>query len=458
MKTNELHHLFWRAGFGINPELASKLERKSRKNVVDLLFQASATNTPLTVDTSELQQFYIDNRQNFKNVRQEFQKMNREKVNEFSEVWVDRIISSKELLRERMHLFWSNHFVCRDRSINHFQQYQNTMRTHALGNFGDYVLAVSKEASMLKYLNNKQNVKGKPNENFGRELLELFTLGIGNYSEQDIKAAAKAFTGWSHNPRGEFLFREGKHDNSQKSFLGEKGNFNGDEIIDIILTKKQCARFVCSKVYKYFVNENVNTAHVEELADVFYKDYEIEPMMRHLFMADWFYDQKNIGSKIKSPMDLYVGIQKTVPFKFNKGRSLMYFQRELGQVLIDPPNVAGWKGGRTWIDSNTMLVRLKLASMALNQAVIALDEKGDFEDSYEMYYERMKNRKRQLKVTPQWSSFDEAYKNVSAKDLKPFILQGTLSEGAKELISNLIIDNKHDYCVQLMSLPEYQMC
>ena len=458
MKKEHIHHLFWRAGFGIDPNTELLLKKKSRKEVVDWLFEESKTNTPIHVDTSEIKEFYAQNKNNIKEVRMQLQKMNREKTAEFCELWVDRIASSNEMLRERMHLFWTNHFVCRDRIMLHFEKYQNTMRTHTLGNFRDYVLAVSREASMLKYLNNKQNVKGKPNENYGRELLELFTLGIGNYTESDIKSAARAFTGWNHKFNGDFILREGRHDNGQKEFLGEKGNFNGDDIIDIILEQRQCARYICTKVYKYFVNEHENSNQIEELTEVFYKDYEISSLMKHLFMSDWFYSEENIGSKIKSPIDLYIGMQKSVPFEFTNTRSLIYFQRELGQILIDPPNVAGWKGGRSWIDSNTMLVRLKLASMALNDSVIALEEKGDLEESYDMYYERMKNRKRRLKVTPDWDKFDENYKNVNIDEIVSFIIQGDLSNGAKKLIANLEIDNKHDYCVQLMSLPEYQMC
>ena len=137
------------------------------------------------------------------------------------------------------------------------------MRENALGNFGDFVKAISKEASMLKYLNNKQNVKQKPNENFGRELLELFTLGIGNYTEKDIKETSRAFTGWNHKIQGEFNMIDKRHDFGLKTFMGESGKFNGDDIIDIILKQKQCARFICTKVYKEFVSYTIDEKRVE---------------------------------------------------------------------------------------------------------------------------------------------------------------------------------------------------
>jgi len=228
-----------------------------------------------------------------------------------------------------MTLFWANHFVCKDKNIVHVQQYNNVLRKYALGNFGDFIKAISKEASMLKYLNNKQNRKNKPNENFARELMELFTLGQGNYSEEDIKESARAFTGYNNNFSGEFKLNQKHQDTGEKVFLGKKGNFDGDDITDIILTQKQCARFVCKKIYKYFVNETINEANLEEITNVFYNDYNIESLMKHILTSNWFYDEKNIGSKIKSPIELLAGIYKIVPFKIENIEQQLLIQRLL---------------------------------------------------------------------------------------------------------------------------------
>ena len=174
-----------------------------------------------------------------------------------------------------MTLFWTNHFVCQNNQIQFIQQYHNTVRANALGNLGDFTKAVAKEPAMLAYLNNKQNKKGSPNENFARELMELFTLGQNQYTEKDIKEAARAFTGYNNDYKGNFVFRKRQHDHEPKTFFGKTGNFTGDDIIDIILEKKECATFICKKIYAYFVNDKINEQHINEMISVFYKDYNI---------------------------------------------------------------------------------------------------------------------------------------------------------------------------------------
>ena len=458
MKAKHIQHLYWRAGFGILPNKLNSLRPKSKAEVIDALFKESSSFSPLLIDTTEFDEVIYGMSKPSKAKLRDLLKKSREKSLELNLAWIDRLTNSKELLRERMTLFWANHFVCEDKNIVHIQQYNNTLRKYALGNFGDFLKAVSKEASMIKYLNSKQNRKAKPNENFARELLELFTLGNGNYVEQDIKEAARAFTGWNNTIQGKFKFRKFQHDFGSKVFLGESGNFDGDEIIDLILKQKQCARFICKKVYSYFVNERVNEDHINEMVRVFYPNYNIEDLMRCVFLSDWFYKIENIGSKIKSPIELYVGISNKVPVKFNNDRGLYYIQKLLNQVLLRPPNVAGWKGGKTWIDSNTIMIRLKLASILLNNAVIALEEREEFEDSYQMYYQKMRKRKRKLETSADWNSFEENYKDLSIEELESHLILSTLNNGTKEMLSKLQVGSKKEYCVQLMSLPEYQMC
>ena len=356
-----------------------------------------------------------------------------------------------------MTLFWSNHFVCRDVNVFHVQQYNNMLRDYALGDFGDFVKAVSKEAAMLKFLNNKQNKKQKPNENFARELMELFTLGEGNYSEDDIKESARAFTGYSHNFQGELVLRKFNHDFGVKYFFGHSGRYDGDDIIDLILEEKQCARFICRKVYKYFVNDIIDEDHVEELASVFYQDYNIEQLMRHLFLSDWFYDSKNIGTKIKSPLDFMVGLCRTVPITFHSDKDVLKIQKLLGQTLLNPPNVAGWKGGKNWIDSNSLMLRLKTASILLANAEISIREKGDFEDGFKKY-SRQHRKNRFADVSVDWSTFESEFKNSSFDELKAHLILPEINQGTENYLESLSQNSKRSYCVQLMSLPEYQMC
>ena len=251
MTIKEIQHLYWRAGFGILPNQLKMSIKKSKKSLIKELFNNSKTYTLLTVETKVIEQKTIEAYKNKDNqARAEIQKMNRELIREFNIAWVDRLVNPKEILRERMTLFWANHFVVRDNRIDFVQDYNNMLRENALGNFGDFVKTMSKQAAMLKYLNNKQNVKQSPNENFARELMELFTLGKDNYTEKDIKESARAFTGYFHDLKGEFVIRNRTHDNEAKLFFGKKGNFDGDDIIDLILEEKQCARFISEKIYR----------------------------------------------------------------------------------------------------------------------------------------------------------------------------------------------------------------
>jgi len=456
MKTKQLQHLFLRAGFGITPQLVNDLSKKNKNKVVDFLF-STTTFQPLEIDLSELS-IYTQEYQKNNTFSMEFQRKSNEKIREYNKIWIERLADSDSLLREKMTLFWANHFVCKNQNIYFVQKYNNCLRKNALGNFGDFVKEISKEPAMLNYLNSRQNRKKQPNENFARELMELFTLGVGNYSENDVRESARAFTGYNHTFNGEFVIGKYHHDEALKTFFEETGNFTGDDVIDIILKQEQCARFICEKIYRYFVNDHVNEKHVDELTTVFYKDYNIEKLMKFLFLKDWFYDVENIGTKIKSPIELLVGMQKMVPFSFQNTKDVQKIQRLLGQVLLDPPNVAGWKGGKNWIDSNTIILRLKLPSILLSNAEISIREKGAFEDSFEKYHASNKIQKNFAKVTVDWDFFEESFKNISFDEMKSLFLITAPNEGTETYLSHLSKSSKKEFCIQLMSLPEYQIC
>ncbi|MFD0862575.1 DUF1800 family protein [Sungkyunkwania multivorans] len=459
MTSKEIKHLYWRAGFGSNVSIVRSLDGIEREKLVDELFTQASNFERLTVPTPEIDKALKD--KNLLAKKDEIRaliKQSKDRVGDLNSEWIKRICTTEEPLRERMTLFWANHFVCRDLNILHIQQYNNTLRKYALGNFRDFVKAISREASMIKYLNNKQNRKDQPNENFARELMELFTLGRGQYSETDIKEAARAFTGWNHDFRGAFRFVMRQHDYEEKTFFGKTGNFDGEDIIDLILEKRECAAFICRKIYAYFVNDNVSEDHLRAMTDVFYADYDIEKLMRYVFNSDWFYDNKNIGGKIKSPMDLLAGMYRTVPFKFNEVKQLRYIQNLLGQILLYPPNVAGWEGGRGWINANTMMVRMRLSSILLNNGFIAFDEKGAFEDSFKKRYAKRSNLKRRLNITADWEYADRHYGALTHHELRDIILNGRLTDTTRSFLNTKSDVPKKEFLIQLMSLPEYQLC
>src|SRR5690606_1773058 len=243
---------------------------------------------------------------------------------------------------------------------------------------GTLLKEVSRSASMLYFLNNQQNRKGRPNENFAREVMELFTLGRGNYTEKDIKEAARAFTGWTATRNGEFAFRKNYHDTGEKTVLGKTGNFDGEDVLDMILENRQTANIITRKIYAFFANEHGEHAVADHVADQFYRSgYNIGRLMESIFTSDWFYKPENIGARIKSPTELLVGIQRLLPMKLNNDNSLSNMQRVLGQRLLYPPNVAGWPGGRNWIDSSTLMMRLRIPQMFYDKDEFNITPKQD---------------------------------------------------------------------------------
>lgn len=458
MKAIHIQHLYNRVGFGIIPKELAQLTKKNKHQVVDDIFKNSVKNTPLKADLSFLKDIKPGDLKN-RTKRQELQKISRKKVQEFSVLWMQRILNPSEIFREKMTLFWANHFVSESRNnILFTQNYNNLLRKNAFGNFGNFAKKISKDASMLGYLNNKQNKKKSPNENFARELMELFTLGQGNYTENDIKESARAFTGYSHNFRGKFKLRNKHHDEGEKTFFGKSGNFNGDDIIDIILEQKQCAYYVSEKIYTYFVNENINKKNVAEMASVFYKDYNIENLMRFVLLSDWFYDAENIGSKIKSPIEFLAGIHLIIPFNFIKPKQALLIQRLLGQSLVRPPNVAGFKTGRNWIDSNTLVRRLRMPSILLNNAAITYADTGNEETLVNNINVKKLKRKTFIKTKTDWETFNKNYKKIDNKELISYVLTTKINPGTAKIIQENLNIPKKDFCVQLMSLPEYQLC
>ena len=353
------------------------------------------------------------------------------------------------------------------------------IRRNALGNFRDLLHEVSRSAAMLFFLNNQQNRKDQPNENFAREVMELFTLGRGNYTEHDIKEAAKAFTGWGANLKGEFLFRRLQHDFGNKTVLGKTGNFDGDEVLDILLEQKQTARFLSNKIYRFFVNDNIDAEKAEWLADRFYKsDYDISKLLEDIFTSDWFYDEKNIGCKIKSPVELLAGIQRMLPMKLENEEVLQLLQRLLGQMLFYPPSVAGWAGGKTWIDSSTLMLRMRIPQMMNDKDEINIKPKDDDDQQMGRKYDEVANedeKRIQMKSARQgkpvnveidWSKYLEYYKSVSKDSLGETMQQLLLqvkSEVSTDLIKSYADNGSRETfiksaTIQIMSTPEYQLC
>ncbi|KQN38074.1 hypothetical protein ASE92_01115 [Pedobacter sp. Leaf41] len=472
----KVKHLYNRAGFGISYPDLNKLSKRNINKVVDGLLQEPKKDDAITLvnDGESRRQMLVqaglyakkDLTDDEKKMRREIVQMQNEVSRDLNIAWVSKMINTDSPLREKMTLFWHGHFACRSNNPMYAQQLNNIQRQHGLGSFRTLLIEVSKSPAMLQYLNNQQNKKGKPNENFARELMELFTLGRGNYTENDIKESARAFTGWTYDKDGTFFFRKNQHDDGTKTFFGKIGNFEGENIIDIILDKPETATFISRKIYKFFVNDTPNEEHVKELANHFYNaKYDISEMMRKLFTADWFYSPENVGTKIKSPSEFLIGLSREFFVTYNKPQVLIQLQSSLGQYLFNPPNVAGWPGGQNWIDSSSLMLRMRIPSLVLNDGEIDFSGKADPEDEAVIALSRTattmanntKKPKSYVNAQADWPKFlDTLPKGLTPVELTEFLLQPKLNDK----ITRMVADNKglRSTAVEITSMPEYQLC
>ncbi|MBC8083068.1 MAG: DUF1800 domain-containing protein [Hymenobacter sp.] len=381
--------------------------------------------------------------------------------------WLGRMATSPAQLREKLTFFWHGHFACRVRRPDAALHLNNSIRRLALGKFGDLLLAVSKEPAMLQFLNNQQNRKQRPNENFAREVMELFTMGRGGYSEKDVKEAARAFTGWGYNAKGDFVFRANQHDDGPKTFLGRTGNFTGEQVLGIILEQPRTAEFITTKLYRFFVNDTPDPVRIQPLAQAFLKsNYDISALVEQLFAADWFCEAANVGSRIKSPVELLAGIKRTLGLQLTDEKPLIVFQKALGQTLFEPPNVAGWPGGRNWIDSSSLLYRLQLPSVLLRNAEFNVALKEDENDIAPQVSKADRTFKQQVKTTVQLAPVQALLaKTAPARQvaaLSGFVLQAPIRPQNLALIQKAAAaapaeGRLRTMVTALLSLPEYQL-
>jgi uncharacterized protein (DUF1800 family) len=452
----QIKHLYSRAGFGLRFADIQSFSNVSVKNAVKSLLDATDDAVAaVTTDTEYTPAMKTDVA-----ARKMFMQQQRQEEKDLNLAWMDKMMNTHAVLQEKMTLFWHNHFACRDNKAFFTQQLNNIHRTNALGSFRTMLFQVAEAPAMLQFLNNQQNLKNHPNENFAREVMELFTVGRGNYTETDIKESARAFTGYGFNKDGAFVVRKFAHDDGQKTFMGKTGNFTGEDILNILLERKETAHFVCNKLYKYLVNEVPDPAHVNAMADVFYtSNYEIKPLLEYVFTASWFYDDKNTGNLVKSPVEFLVGLSRQFYVTYDKPEILLQFQKVLGQVLFYPPNVAGWPGGRNWIDSSSLMYRLKIPSTLLNGGLIDFEGKADPED--EAYLATVRNQAQFVNTRVQsnanWDKvLSSMPKHTSNADVARFVLEPKLNNVLLNKI-NAATDIKA-MMVELVSTPEYQLC
>jgi uncharacterized protein (DUF1800 family) len=368
MTSQQARHLLVRTGFAPTQAEVDKLVGKSAQQAVSDIITAAVAAKPKYPVPAFVSQPPPTPANQLKTV-DERQEQRRAQIAEGVELkawWLREMLETPTPLAERMALFWHNHFATSQQKVVSSQAMwrQNQLfRTQALGSFASLLHGVSKDPAMLVYLDAANSRRESPNENFAREVMELFTLGEatqgGGYNEQDIKEVARAFTGWSVD-RDDFSFkyRERIHDIFSKTVLGKVGNFNGDDVLNIMLAQAACGEFIVGKLWKEFVSPVPDTMEVKRIAKRFAQSgYAIDIALADLFVTDAFWAESNRGSLIKSPVDLVVGSVRQFGFSYSDVLPFVLKTAQLGQNLLMPPNVKGWPGYTDWINATTLLER-----------------------------------------------------------------------------------------------------
>jgi len=365
-------HLLVRAGFGGRAEEIEKLHALGPAKAISSLVdsQPESYAPPACADShgqDELRNQLRDavTPEQKQSVLKLLNERFRYEMSDLTRWWVTRMVNTRAPFLEKMTLFWHGHFATSGQKVRHAYKmwHQNEiLRQNGLANFANLTKAISRDPAMMIWLDTVQSKKERPNENFAREVMELFTLGEGCYSESDVKEAARAWTGYRIDKDNQFRFAPAQFDSGLKTFLGETGSWNGDQIVDMIVSQPQCARFIAAKIWKFFAYEATDPKLIDALASEFRNvQYEIRPFMKQVFSAQEFYGAEALNSQIKSPVQFLVQAFRTMPIALPESSVLEFAFRQMGQVPFYPPSVKGWDGGNSWINTATLTFRYKLA-------------------------------------------------------------------------------------------------
>ena len=348
----QLAHLLRRAGFGARPSEWPFYQKMGLQKATQTLLHPEQTPDQLTALLQEIGGDYVD-------------------FNDLGSVrqwWLYRMVHTRRPLEEKLTLFWHNHFATAQYKVdnaNRMWRQNETFRRYGLGSFRALLQNIARDPAMLVWLDGKDNHVGKPNENFAREVMELFTLGVGNgYTEKDVQEAARAFTGWrgGDGPAG-FIYDPTLHDDGEKTVLGQTGNWHADDVCDILARHPATARFISTKLFKFFVHDHPSESDIDNLAKVYLeKQFDIGSVVETIFSSDVFWSEAARFAKIKSPVEFCVMTVRAYDAPLAAARDLQRSLELMGQELFNPPNVKGWGEGRDWINTRTLMARVNFAS------------------------------------------------------------------------------------------------
>ena len=374
-------HLLNRAGFGATPDEIEHTRQKGLiaavRDLVDVKADAANVPPPAWAHPRNIQAQRMeiksakDSGGDFKAKIREVRMMEGDEMIDLRRWWLDRMLHGPAPLLEKMTLFWHGHFATSIQKVRdaYWMWLQNDMlRRNALGNFATLVKKISRDPAMMIYLDLQQSRREHPNENWARELMELFTVGIGNYSEQDIRESARAFTGYRIDfTTQQFRFAPFQQDHGSKTFMGRTGNLTGDDIIEALVTKPACGQFIGRKLWRFFVEDEPAPAVVDSVTATIRKhNFEIRPILRDIFSSAEFYSDSAMGNQIKSPVQYIVQTSKLLDAATPPPLAIQNAMRQMGQILFAPPNVKGWDGGKQWISTSTLLFRYNFSNYLIN--------------------------------------------------------------------------------------------
>lgn len=351
-------HLYRRLAFGANLSTIDSALQQNPLDLIDTIIDEAIALPPSTAP--EWANMTFDDYENF---NEQASEQYRERILS----WVEDMVTNG--FREKLAFFWSNHLVTKFESYlcgSYLYQYHKLLQECALGNFKDFIVKMGKTPAMLVFLNGVQNTKEEPNENYARELYELFTLGADNgYTQQDIVETARALTGFQRLPDGycgRISYTFLTHDNGQKTIFGRTGNWGYDDVHDILFEEHgdKIAYYICKKIYTHFVSPQPDEVIITEMAMTFQENnFEIAPVLRQLFKSEHFFDEAIIGTQIKSPLEVTIQYVKETNYTYNDAiiEAVALYPYLLGQQIFNPPDVSGWKGNRTWINSTRLTGR-----------------------------------------------------------------------------------------------------
>ena len=349
---DKLAHLLRRAGFGASPAQWANYQKMGLQNATQNLLHPEKTPDHLDALLEEIGGDYVDAND----------------VNSVRQWWVYRMVHTQRPLEEKMTLFWHNHFataIYKVDNANRMWAQNETFRRYGMGSFRTLLQQIARDPAMLVWLDGRDNHVGKANENFAREVMELFTLGVGGgYTEKDVQEAARSFTGWQGGDGpGGFIYNPGAHDDGEKTVLGQTGNWHADDVCDILARHPSTARFLTTKLFRFFVGTEPSPSDIAKLSKVYLDNQsDIRAVLETILTSDVFYSDAARFAKVKSPVEFCVMTIRAYDAPLSAARDLNRSLANMGQDLFNPPNVKGWSEGRDWINTRTLLARVNFAS------------------------------------------------------------------------------------------------